>query len=62
MGATAANENAPTENELASVANDLAGIVVAGVKAAPVVSNWYAEVAAAMIRAAAAVKAAYVRF
>jgi len=60
VAATAANQNAPTENELASVANDLAGIVVAGVKAAPVVSNWYAEVAAAMVRAAAAVKAAYV--
>src|SRR5215471_16002451 len=60
LAATAANKNAPTEMELAAVANDLAGIVVAGVKAAPVVSNWYAEVAAAMVTAAAAVKAAYV--
>jgi hypothetical protein len=60
VGAVAANKKTPTEGELLSVSNDLAGILVAGIKAAPVVSNWYAAVAAAMVKAAAAVKAAYV--
>jgi hypothetical protein len=60
LSATAAKPAAPTEKELASVANDLGGILVAGVKAAPVVSNWYSQVAAAMVQAAAAVKKAYV--
>jgi hypothetical protein len=60
LSATAAEPAAPTEKELASVANDLGGILVAGVKAAPVVSNWYSQVAAAMVQAAAAVNKAYV--
>jgi len=60
LSATAAEPTSPTEKELASVANDLGGILVAGVKAAPVVSNWYSQVAAAMVQAAAAVGQAYV--
>src|SRR5215813_3281598 len=55
LTAAAANPATPTEQELASVSNELAGILVAGVKAAPVVSNWYAQVAAAMVQAAGAV-------
>ncbi len=60
LAATAANPSAPMESELASAADDLAKILVAGVKAAPVVSNWYSQVAAAMVQAAASVKQAYV--
>jgi hypothetical protein len=59
LAAVAANPSTPTEQELASVSNDLAGILVAGVKAAPVVSNWYAQVAAAMVQAAGAVNNKY---
>lgn len=59
LAATAADPTTPTEQELASVANDLAGILVAGIKASPVVSNWYAQVAAAMVNAANPVNPAY---
>jgi hypothetical protein len=59
LAAVAASPSAPTEQELASVSNDLAGILVAGIKAAPVVSNWYAQVAAAMVQAAGAVNSKY---
>jgi hypothetical protein len=52
LTAKAANPAAPTEAEFLSVADDLAGILVEGIKAAPVVSSWYAQVAASMVIAA----------
>ena len=59
LASVAASPSAPTEEELASVSNDLAGILVAAIKAAPVVSNWYSQVAAAMVQAAGAVSNKY---
>jgi hypothetical protein len=59
LAAVAGNPSTPSEEELASVSNDLAGILVAAIKAAPVVSNWYAQVAAAMVQAAGAVSNQY---
>lgn len=59
LAASAAAPSAPTEQELASVSNDLAGILVAGIGAAPVVSNWYAQVAAAMVQHAGSVNQKY---
>jgi hypothetical protein len=60
LAAAANNPAMPTEQELASVANDLAGILVTAVKQAPVVSNFYAQVAAQMVQAAGPVKSVYV--
>ncbi len=59
LTAKAVNPQAPTDAELVTVANDLAGILVEGIKSAPVVSNWYAQVAANMVLAAAPVDAKY---
>lgn len=58
--ATAASKpEQPTEQELLSVATELAGILVAAVKAAPVVPNWFAQVASGMVHAAAQVNKTY---
>jgi hypothetical protein len=59
LTATAADPVAPTDHELVSVSNDLAGILVAGIKAAPIVANWYAQVAASMVQASGAVNQKY---
>src|SRR5262249_4451394 len=59
LAAVAASPGTPTEQELTSVSNDLAGILVGGIKAAPVVANWYAQVAAAMVQAAGTVNSKY---
>jgi hypothetical protein len=59
LAASAANPSTPTPQELASVANDLAGILVDAIKQAPVVSSWYAQVAATMVQSAGAVNPAY---
>jgi len=47
----AANHQAPTDQELQTVSRDMADILVAGIRQAPVVANFYAQVAAGMIRA-----------
>ena len=60
MLAVAASDHArPTEQELLAVANDIAGILVTAVMRAPVVANWYAQVAGGMVQAAGAVNKAY---
>ena len=55
----AANPDTPTENELLLVSGEIADILVAGIKQAPVVANWYAQVAAAMVQASASVDSGY---
>ena len=60
LATTAANAGTPTEQELLSSANDLAAILVTAVKQAPVVSNFYAQVAAHMVEAAGLVNLNYV--
>ena len=58
--AVAASDHArPTEQELLAVTNDIAGILVTAVKGAPVVANWYAQVAGGMVQAAGLVNKAY---
>jgi len=52
LAAKAAKPKQPTEQELLSVGNDLAGFLVEAVKSSSVVANWYAQVAAAMVVAA----------
>jgi len=59
LTATAQDPSAPTPQELLAVANDLAGLLVGAVKQAPVVPNWYAQVAAGMVQAAGSVNAKY---
>jgi hypothetical protein len=59
LAASAADPSAPTSQELASVAGDLAGILVNAIKQAPVVSSWYAQVAATMVQLAGKVNAGY---
>ncbi|MER9331154.1 hypothetical protein [Mesorhizobium sp. M0488] len=59
LSAKAQDPTMPTEAELLSVASDLAGILISAIKASPVVSNWYAQVAANMVIAAGPVDARY---
>jgi hypothetical protein len=59
LAASASNPASPTEEELLSVANDIAGILVTAIKNAPIVANWYAQVAGSMVQAAVAVNKAY---
>jgi hypothetical protein len=59
LTASAQDPSVPTSQELLSVANDLAGLLVGAVKQAPVVPNWYAQVAASMVQAAGSVNAKY---
>jgi hypothetical protein len=59
LAATAADHAQPTQQELLDAANDLAGILVTAIKNAPVVPEWYAQVAGGMVQAAAAVNKAY---
>jgi hypothetical protein len=49
----------PTDGELLSTANDLAGILISAIKQAPVVANWYAQVAGNMVQVAGAVNKGY---
>jgi hypothetical protein len=53
LTAKAANPAAPTEQELAAVSQEMGDILVTGARQAPVVSNFYAQVAAAMVQASA---------
>lgn len=55
----ASDPSHPTDGELLSTANDLAGILISAIKQAPVVSNWYAQVAGNMVQVAGAVNKAY---
>ena len=59
LAVAASNPANPTEQELLGVADDIAGILVTAVKQAPVVANWYAQVAGGMVQAAGAVNKAY---
>ena len=59
MLTASAHPSVPSSQELLSVANDLAGLLVGAVKQAPVVPNWYAQVAASMVQAAGSVNAKY---
>ena len=59
LTARAANHSSPTEQELLTVSQDIADLLVAGVRQAPVVSNFYAQVAAAMVQASASKNPAY---
>jgi hypothetical protein len=58
LTARAANPASPTEQELLAVSQDMGDLLVAGVRQAPVVSNFYAQVAAAMVQASASKNAA----
>src|SRR5262249_52347567 len=58
--AVAASDPArPTEEELLSTTNDLAGILITAIKRAPVVANWYAQVAGSMVQVSGAVNKEY---
>ena len=59
LHAKAALPNEPAPAELAQVSIEAADILVAGVRQAPVVPNFYAQVAGSMVQASAAVSAAY---
>ncbi len=59
LAVAASDSSLPTEQELLAVANDLAGILVTAIKQAPVVANWYAQVASGMVQVAGAVNKAY---
>ena len=50
LAAVASNPSAPSHEELHSVANDLASILVNAIIRSPVVSNWFAQVAATMVQ------------
>lgn len=60
-GMLAAIAPQPTEQHLLQVTADMGDILIAGVRSAPVVSNFYAQVAAGMVSAAGAANPAYPR-
>jgi hypothetical protein len=53
LAAKAADPASPTEQELLAVSQDMGDILVAGARQAPVVSDFYAQVAAAMVQVSA---------
>ena len=59
LTAEAATPSAPTSQELLAVATDLAKILVQAVQEAPVVPNWFAQVAAGMVQLAGSFDAKY---
>jgi hypothetical protein len=59
LTAKAANPTSPTEQELLAVSQEMGDILVAGIRQAPVVSNFYAQVAAAVVQASASKSTAY---
>ena len=59
LTASAADPAAPTPDELQTVSKQMREILVTGIVNAPVVSNFFAEVAAAMVQACVAVNPAY---
>jgi hypothetical protein len=59
LTATAQSSKSPTEQELQAVSRDMGNILLAGIRQAPIVSNFYSQVATAMVQAANAVNSAY---
>jgi hypothetical protein len=59
LAVVASDPSHPTEQELLSTANDLAGVLITAIKQAPVVANWYAQVAGNMVQVAGAVNKDY---
>ncbi len=59
LTATAQNAKAPTEQELQAVSRDMSNILLAAIRQAPIVSNFYSQVAMAMVQAANAANSAY---
>lgn len=59
LAVAAADASHPTEQELLNTANELAGILVTAIKQAPVVANWYAQVAGGMVQIAGTVNKDY---
>jgi hypothetical protein len=55
----AVNPASPTEQELLAVSQEMGDILVGGARQAPVVSNFYAQVAAAMVQASGSKNPAY---
>lgn len=60
-GMLAATSTKPTEQDLLKVSADMGDILIAGIRKAAVVSNFYAQVAAGMVSAAAAANPVYPR-
>jgi len=59
LSATAQKPAAPTEEELHSVSRDMGVILLAGIRQAPIVANFYSQVATAMVQAASETNSAY---
>jgi hypothetical protein len=59
LAAAAQTSSAPSPQELLAVATDLAKILVQAVQHAPVVPNWFAQVAAGMVQIAGSFDAKY---
>ncbi len=59
--ATAVNPSAPTEQELQHVSEEMGDILMAGIRQASVVSNFYAQVAASMVHASGTINQSYPR-
>ena len=59
LSAAARDPKAPTQAELLKVSGEMGDILVAAIRAAPVVANFYAQVASAMLSASASVNPAY---
>src|SRR5882672_3769482 len=59
LAATAQDSAAPTEAELQAVSRDMGVILLAGIRQAPIVANFYSQVATAMIQAATETNTAY---
>ena len=59
LAATAQNSNSPTEEELLAVSHDMGTILLAAIRQAPIVANFYSQVATAMVQAANSINSAY---
>lgn len=59
LSSAAQDPAAPTEQELHAVSREMGNILLAGIRQAPIVSNFYSQVATAMVQAANAVNSAY---
>jgi hypothetical protein len=59
LSATAQKPAAPTEEELHSVSRDMGVILLAGIRQAPIVANFYSQVATAMVQAGSKTNSVY---
>ena len=59
LTASAKVAKSPTEEELQAVSHDMGNILLAAIRQAPIVSNFYSQVATAMVQAASAINSAY---